>query len=125
MPWACASGVTRVQLSPWLSPRAVLPSQYSPPQGKELAVTVERHISQVEDLQPCEVAHVGDVAHFVALQVKASDLGTEASEGTGGNLQRREGGSGGPDGSRGANLSPCTANQTEGPRGPVLNLVTP
>lgn len=48
---------------------------------------MERHIPQVEDLQPCEVAHVGDVAHFVVLQVEASDLGTEASEGTEGNLQ--------------------------------------
>lgn len=106
-------------------PRAVPPLQHSPPQGKELAVTVERHIPQVEDLQPCEVAHVRDVAHFVALQVKASDLGTEASEGTRGNLQRSEGESRGPDGGLGANLGPCTANQAEGPREPVLNLVTP
>lgn len=55
---------------------------------------MERHILQVEDLQPCEVAHVGDVAHFVALQVEASDLGTEASEGMRGNLQWKEGKSG-------------------------------
>lgn len=77
----------RVQLSPRLSPGAVPHSRHSPAQGKELAVAVERHVPQVEDLQPREVAHVGDVAHFVALQVEASDLGTEASKGTRGNLQ--------------------------------------
>lgn len=55
---------------------------------------MERHILQVEDLQPREVAHVRDVAHFVALQVEASDLGTEASKGMRGNLQWKEGKSG-------------------------------
>lgn len=75
--------VCRVQMSPG----AVPPLWHSPAQGKELAVAVERHIPQVEDLQPSEVAHIGDTAHLVALQVEASDLGAEASEGTGGNLQ--------------------------------------
>lgn len=55
---------------------------------------MERHILQVEDLQPCEIAHVGYVTHFVAVQVEASDLGTEASEGMGGNLHWKKGKSG-------------------------------
>lgn len=77
---------SRVQLSPGLSCSPPMP-RHSPVQGKELAVAAERHVPQVEDLQPGEVAHVRDVAHFVALQVEASDLGTKASKGTGGNLQ--------------------------------------
>lgn len=80
--------------APQADPEAVPPSWHSPAQWEELAVTVERHILQVEDLQPREVAHVGYVTHFVALQVEASDLGTEASEGVGGNLQWKEGKSG-------------------------------
>jgi len=116
IPCQCAVGSClwcgRVHLSPW----GCSPSWHSPVQGKELAVTVEGHVPQVEDLQPCEVAHVGDIAHFVALQVEASDLGTETGEGTGGNLQRSDGESGGPDGARGANLCPRTANQPEGLR---------
>lgn len=84
----------RVQLSPGLSCVPPTP-RHSPAQGQELAVAAERHVPQVEDLQPGEVAHVRDVAHFVALQVEASDLGTKASKGTGGNLQRSEGESGG------------------------------
>lgn len=55
---------------------------------------MERHILQVEDLQPREVAHVRYVTHFVALQVEASDLGTEASEGMWGNLQWKKAKSG-------------------------------
>lgn len=78
-------------MSPGLSPGAVHPSWHSPAQRKELAVTVERHIPQVENLQPREVAHVGDVVHFVALQVEASDLGTKASESTGRHLQQSKG----------------------------------
>lgn len=77
--------------SPGLSPGAVHPSWHSPAQRKELAVAVERHIPQVENLQPREVAHVGDVVHFVALQVEASDLGTEASESTRRHLQQSKG----------------------------------
>lgn len=65
-----------VQLPPRQIPEAVPPLWHSPAQRKELAVTVERHILQVEDLQPREVAHVGYVTHFVTLQVEASDLGT-------------------------------------------------
>lgn len=88
-PWC-----SRVQLSPGLSCSPPTP-RHSPAQGKELAVAVERHVPQVEDLQSGEVAHVRDVAHFVALQVEASDLGTKASKGTRGNLQQSQGESGG------------------------------
>lgn len=93
--WASASGAAGSSCPLGCLPGLFPASWHSPAQGKELAVAVERHIPQVEDLQPREVAHVGDVAHLVALQVEASDLGTEASEGTGGNLQRSVGDSGG------------------------------
>lgn len=83
-----------VQLPPRQIPEAVPPLWHSPVQRKELAVTVKRHILQVEDLQPCEVVHVGYVTHFIVLQVEASDIGTEASEGMGGNLQWEKGKSG-------------------------------
>lgn len=89
--WQCAMCLCfwqgRVRLCLGLCPRGDLPSQHSPVQGKELAVAVERHITQVENLQPCEVPHVREVAHFVALQVETSDLRTKTSEGTRGNLQ--------------------------------------
>lgn len=94
---ACRELVPLVQQGPAVPWVVLFPPtpRHSPAQGKELAVAVERHVPQVEDLQSGEVAHVRDVAHFVALQVEASDLGTKASKGTRGNLQQSQGESGG------------------------------
>lgn len=50
-------------------------------QWEELAVTVERDVSQVDDLQPCEAAQVRHVIHVVVVQVQTLQPGTQTSKG--------------------------------------------